>query len=216
MRPYWRTNYPTYSVWDEGTPATSIPSLVKELAKSSKRPRSASQSSSSSNDNYPAMKEALNKPPMGPPLSKARKAKAHFYRMKAGETSSDLVQFHPTPGPSNMDKDSGVVEAEVSPPKQTKIKTKGFSSRFLRNKPIVTREELDEGLNSSNEGVRAAALKLHMLISSGNFTKAQILQEEQKFLEVHYIHMIQVILMTRAFNNVREATQHLSQRSSLP
>ena len=42
LKPFWRTNYPTYSVWDEGTPATSIPSLVKELAKSSKRPRSAS------------------------------------------------------------------------------------------------------------------------------------------------------------------------------
>ena len=33
LKPYWRTNYPSYSVWDEGTPATSIPSLVKELAK---------------------------------------------------------------------------------------------------------------------------------------------------------------------------------------
>ena len=33
LKPYWRTNYPTYSVWNEGTPATSIPSLVKELAK---------------------------------------------------------------------------------------------------------------------------------------------------------------------------------------
>ena len=135
LKPYWRTNYPTYSVWDEGTPATSIPSLVKELAKSPKRPISVSQSSSSSNDNYPAMREALNKPPMGPPLSKARKAKAHFYRMKAGEASSDLVQVHPAPGSSNVDKDSGVVEAEVSPPEQTKIKTKGFSNRFLRNKP---------------------------------------------------------------------------------
>ena len=98
LKPYWRTNYPTYSVWDEGTPATSIPSLVKELAKTTKRPRSASQSSSSSSsDNYPAMREALNQPPMGPPLSKARKAKAHFYRMKAGEGTSDVVQYHPTP-----------------------------------------------------------------------------------------------------------------------
>ena len=207
LKPFWRTNYPTYSVWDEGTPATSIPSLVKELAKSTKRPRSASQSSSSSNDNYPAMREALDKPPMEPPLSKARKAKAHFYRMKAGEGSSDLVQVHSTPGSSTVDKDSGVVEAEVSPPKQTENKTKGFSRRFLRNKPIVTREELDEGLKSSKKEVREAALKLHMLISSGNFTKAQILQEEQKFLEVHYMHMIQVTLMSRAFNRDRETTQ---------
>ena len=73
LKPYWRTNYPTYSVWNEGTPATSIPSLVKEFAKTTKRPRSASQSSSSSGDNYPAMREAWNQPPMGPPLSKARK-----------------------------------------------------------------------------------------------------------------------------------------------
>ena len=70
--PIWRTNYPTYSVWDERTPATSIPSLVKELAKSTKRPRSASQSSSSSSDNYPAIREALNKTPMGPPLVKGK------------------------------------------------------------------------------------------------------------------------------------------------
>ena len=56
---------------------------------------------------------------MGPPLSKARKAKAHFYRMKAGEGTSDVVQYHPTPNPSNEQKHSGVVEAEVSPPKET-------------------------------------------------------------------------------------------------
>ena len=46
LKPFWRTNYPSYSVWEEGTPATSIPSLVKELAKTTKRPRSGSQSSS--------------------------------------------------------------------------------------------------------------------------------------------------------------------------
>ena len=45
LKPYWRTNYPIYSVWNEGTPATSIPSLVKEFSKTTKRPRSASQSS---------------------------------------------------------------------------------------------------------------------------------------------------------------------------
>ena len=67
----------------------------------------------------------------------------------------------------------------------------------------MTREELDEGLNSSSAEVGAAALKLYMLISSGNFTKSKILQEEQKFLEVHYIHMIQATVMSRAFNNVR-------------
>ena len=98
LKPYWRTNYPTYSVRNEGTPPTSIPSLVKELAKS-KRSRSASQSSSSSSDNYPTVREILNKPPMGPPMSKARKAKAHFYRMKAGEGPSEMVQYHPAPNP---------------------------------------------------------------------------------------------------------------------
>ena len=181
LKPYWRTNYPTYSVWDEGTPATSIPSLVKELAKSTKRSRSASESSSSNTDNYPAMREALNKPPMGPPLSKARKAKAHFYRMKAGESSSDLVQFHQTPGSS-----SGVVEAEVSPPKEPKSTPKDFPLKFLRINPIVTRQELDEGLQSNNETVRSAAFKLHMLISSATYTKAQALQLEQTFLELSY------------------------------
>ena len=50
------------------------------------------------------MREALNQPPMGPPLSKARKAKAHFYRMKAGEGTSDVVQYHPTPNPSNEER----------------------------------------------------------------------------------------------------------------
>ena len=140
LKPYWRTNYPSYSVWDEGTPATSIPSLVKELAKSTKRPRSASQSSSSSSDNHPVMRKALDKPPMGPPLSKARKAKAHFYRMKAGEGSSDVVQYHPAPNPS------GVVEAEVSPPKEIKEEMHGFPIKFLKCRPIVTRGELDRGL----------------------------------------------------------------------
>ena len=188
MKPYWRTNYPSYSVWDEGTPATSIPSLVKELAKSSKRPRSASQSSSSSGDNYLAMREALNQPPMGPPLSKARKAKAHFYRMKAGESTSDVVQYHPTPNPSDEEKHSGVVEAEVSPPKETKR----FSSKFLEVNPMVTRKELDEGLQHYNETIRSAAFKLHMLIASGRYNKDQALQLEQSFLEAHILHKIQV------------------------
>ena len=88
------------------------------------------------------MREALEKSPMGPPLSKARKAKAHFYRMKAGEGPSDVVQYHPSPNHSP----SGVVEAEVSPPMETKGKTKSFPSQFLRISPIVTRQELDEGL----------------------------------------------------------------------
>ena len=189
LRPYWRTNYPTCSVWDEDPPATSIPSLVKELAKSTKRPRSASQSSSSSGDNFPAVREALNKPPMGPPLSKARKAKAHFYRMKAGEGASDLVQYHPTPGSS---KDSGVVEAEVSPPKEPQDQPKQFPSKFIRVSPIVTREELDEGLQHYNETIRSAAFKLHMLIASGRYTKDQALQLEQSFLEVYILNKIQV------------------------
>ena len=183
LKPYWRTNYPTYSVWDEGTPATSIPSLVKELAKSTKRPRSASQSSSSSSDNYPAMREAL----MGPPLSKPRKAKAHFYRMKAGEGSSDVVQYHPSPNPS------GMVEAEVSLPKEIQEEIHGFPIKFLRYRPIVTKGELEKGLQSNNDTVRQAALKLHMMISSGKYIKAQILQLEQEFLEAYCIDIIQAI-----------------------
>ena len=183
LKPYWRTNYPTYSVWDEGTPATSIPSLVKELAKSTKRPRSASPSSSSSSDNYPAMRETL----MGPPLSKPRKAKAHFYRMKAGEGSSDVVQYHPSPNPS------GVVEADVSPPKEIQEEIHGFPMKFLRYRPIVTREELDKGLQSKNDTVRQAAFKLHMMITSGKYIEAQILQLEQEFLEAYCIDRIQSI-----------------------
>ena len=188
LKPYWRTNYPTYSVWNEGTPATSIPSLVKELAKTTKRPRSASQSSSSSGDNYPAMREALNQPPMGPPLSKARKAKAHFYRMKAGEGTSDMVQYHPTPNPSNEKGQFGVVEAEVSPPKETQR----FPMKFLGFKPLVTRQELDEGLQHYNESLRSAAFKLHMLIKSGRYNKDQALHLEQCFLEAYILHKIQV------------------------
>ena len=182
LKPYWRTNYPTYSVWNEGTPAISIPYLVKELAKKTKRPRSASQSSSSSGDNYPAMREALNQPPMGPPLSKARKAKAHFYRMKAGEGTSVVVQYHPTPNPSNEKEHSGVVEAEVSPPKETQR----FPMKFLGFKPLVTRQELDEGLQHYNETLRSAAFKLHMLIKSGRYNKDQALHLEQCFLEAFY------------------------------
>ena len=188
LKPYWRTNYPTYSVWKEGTPATSIPSLVRELAKTTKRPRSASQSSSSSGDNYPAMREALNQPPMGPPMSKARKAKAHFYRMKAGEGTSDVVQYHPTPNPSNEKEQSGVVEAEVSPSKETQR----FPMKFLGFKPLVTRQELDEGLQHYNETLRSAAFKLHMLIKSGRYNKDQALHLEQCFLEAYILHKIQV------------------------
>ena len=192
LKPYWRTNYPTYSVWDEETPATSIPSLVKELAKTTKRPRSASQSSSSSSDNYPTMREILNKPPMGPPMSKARKAKAHFYRMKAGEGPSDMVQYHPAPNPSDDPQHSGVVEAEVFPPEETKR----FPKRFIGVNPMVTRQELDEGLQHYNETVRSAAFKLHMLISSGRYTKDQALQLEQSFLEAYILNKIQVTPVT--------------------
>ena len=188
LKPFWRTNYPSYSVWEEGTPATSIPSLVKELAKTTKRPRSACQSSSSSGDNYPAMREALNQPPMGPPLSKARKAKAHFYRMKAGEGPSEVVQYHPTPNPSNEEEHSGVVEAEVSPPKETQR----FPIKFLGFKPLVTRQELDDGLQHYNETLRSVAFKLHMLIKSGRYNKDQALQLEQSFLEAYILHKIQV------------------------
>ena len=128
--------------------------------------------------------------------------------MKAGEGASDLVQYHPTPGSS---KDSGVVEAEVSPPKEPQDQPKKFPSKFIGvspivtreeldeglqhynetvrsaafKLPIVTREELDEGLQHYNETVRSAAFKLHMLIASGRYTKDQALQLEQSFLEVY-------------------------------
>ena len=51
-----------------------------------------------------------------------------------------MVQYHPTPSPSKEEKHSGVVEADVSPPKETKGKTKSFPSQFLRVKPVVTRQ----------------------------------------------------------------------------
>ena len=81
--------------------------------------------------------------------------------MKAGEGASDLVQYHPTPGSS---KNSGVVEAEVSPPKDNQGKTKGFARKYMKTNPMITKEELNEGLQNGNEAVRAAALKLNMLI----------------------------------------------------
>ena len=89
-----------------------------------------------------------------------------------------------------------MVEAEVSPPKETKGKTKSFPSHFLRISPIVTRQELDEGLQSHNETVRSAAFKLHMLIASGKYNKAQALQLEQAFLEVYYLYKIWVTPMS--------------------
>ena len=79
-----------------------------------------------------------------------------------------------------------MVEAEVSPPEEPKSAPKGFPKKFLRINPIVTRKELDEGLQSNNENVRSAAFKLHMLISSATYTKAQALQLEQTFLELSY------------------------------
>ena len=55
---------------------------------------------------------------------------------------------------------------------------------------MITKEELNEGLQSDNEAVRAAALKLNMLIHSGRYTKDQALQMEQTFLEVSTIDKI--------------------------
>ena len=92
--------------------------------------------------------------------------------MKAGEGTSDVVQYHPTPNPSNEEEHSGVVEAEVSPPKETQR----FPMKFLGFKPLVTRQELDEGLQHYNETLRSAAFKLHMLIKSGRYNKDQALQ----------------------------------------
>ena len=143
-------------------------------------------------------------PPMGPPLSKARKAKAHFYRMKAGEGSSDLVQYHPTPGSS-----SGVVEAEVSPPEEPKNQPKNFPKQFLRMNPLVTRQELDEGLQSYNETVRSAAFKLHMLIASSKYPKAQALQLEQTFLELFYKHRIRVTPVARKIGGRKPSPQEI-------
>ena len=75
--------------------------------------------------------------------------------MKAGEGTSDVVQYHPTPNPSTEQNHSGVVEAEVSPPKETQR----FPMKFLAFKPLVTRQELDEGLQHYNETLRSAAFK---------------------------------------------------------
>ena len=74
---------------------------------------------------------------------------------------------------------SGVVEAEVSPPEETQR----FPMKFLGLKPLVTRQELDEGLQHYNETLRSAAFKLHMLIKSGRYNKDQAQQLEQSFLE---------------------------------
>ena len=55
---------------------------------------------------------------------------------------------------------------------------------------------MDEGLQSHNETVRSAAFKLHMLIASGRYNKAQALQLEQDFLEIYYLYKIQVTPMS--------------------
>ena len=55
---------------------------------------------------------------------------------------------------------------------------------------MITKEELNEGLQNGNEAVRAAALKLNMLIHSGRYTKDQAMQVEQTFLEVSTIDKI--------------------------
>ena len=112
-----------------------------------------------------------------------------FWDRPVGEGPSDVVQYHPTPSPLTEEPHCGVVEAEVSPPKETK----SFPIQFLRVSPLVTRKELDEGLQSDNETVRSAAFKLHMLIASGKYTKAQATQLEQTFLEASYLHKIKMI-----------------------
>ena len=107
--------------------------------------------------------------------------------MKAGEGTSDVVQYHPTPNPS------GVVEAEVSPPKEIQEERHGFPIKFLKCRPIVTRGELDRGLQSHNDTVRQSAFRLHMMISSGKYLRAEIKQLEQEFLEAYCIDRIQSI-----------------------
>ena len=75
---------------------------------------------------------------------------------------------------------------------------------------MVTRQELDEGLQHYNETVRSAAFKLHMLISSGRYNKDQALQLEQSFLEAYILNKIQVTPVTlRA--GPRKPTLHLIQ-----
>ena len=96
---------------------------------------------------------------------------------------------HPIP---QMRKNTVVVEAEVSPPKETQR----FPMKFLGFKPLVTRQELDEGLQHYNETLRSAAFKLHMLIKSGRYNKDQALQLEQSFLEAYILHKIQVTPMS--------------------
>ena len=81
-----------------------------------------------------------------------------------------------------------MVEAEVSPPKETQR----FPMKFLGFKPLVTRQELDEGLQHYNETLRSAAFKLHMLIKSRRYNKDQALHLEQCFLEAYILHKIQV------------------------
>ena len=103
-----------------------------------------------------------------------------------------MVQYHPTPNPSNEQEHSGVVEAEVSPPKETQR----FPMKFLGYKPLVTRPELNEGLQHYNETLRSAAFKLHMLIKSRRYNKDQALQLEQSFLEAYILHKIQMTPMS--------------------
>ena len=86
-----------------------------------------------------------------------------------------------------------MVEAEVSLPKEIQEETQGFPSKFLRYRPMVTKRELMRGLQSNNDTVRQAAFKLHMMISSGKYIKAQIQQVEQEFLEAYCIDRIQAI-----------------------
>ena len=122
----WRTGYPsTPSQAEEvplpvDVPATSIPSLVKDLARVSRkgRSRSHSQSSTLSSDTSPALMEA--QPLRGrsrshsqsstlssdtsPALMEAqplRGPQVHVNRYMAGKEASNVVQMHEPPQPSS-------------------------------------------------------------------------------------------------------------------
>ena len=78
----------------------------------------------------------------------------------------------------------------------------------MKTNPMITKEGLNEGLQNGNEAVRAAALKLNMLIHSGRYTK-EVKQVEQTFLEVSTIDKIKDKLKFRPVPLKREI-QHIS------
>ena len=157
-------------------PATSIPSLVKELAKVSQRRRDRSHShSSNSSDTSSALGDSQSfRVPEVP--------QAHSNKHKVGRGTSDAIQIHEPPcslsGSSQKQQRKNGVEAEASSFSFNLREPKGI-------KPHVHDEMILRGMKSPDPECRQRAHDILLIKQSyRSYTQNQLTRRENKFLDV--------------------------------